>query len=101
MTLETPVRPLSCNLNAFTAVERQRWRELGDEMRAGVVERVELPDGYAFRLGAPASLANLGEWMALERRCSPFFRFFLEVEEGAGPMWLSLTGPEGVKKILV
>jgi hypothetical protein len=45
------------------------------------------------------SLAGVAEWIALERRCCPFFRFQLDVEGETGPVWLRLTGA-GVKEFL-
>jgi hypothetical protein len=42
----------------------------------------------------------LGDWVALERRCCPFFGFAIEVEPDGGPIWLSLTGDEGVKDFI-
>lgn len=38
--------------------------------------------------------------MENERLCCPFFRFGLEIEPNSGPLWLRLTGSEGVKEIL-
>lgn len=91
---------LVCNVNALTPAERQRSEELLGELRATIVQREELPDGVAFRYGPEGSLARLGEWIALERRCCPFFRFQLEVEGDTGPVWLRLTGPAGIKEFL-
>ena len=38
--------------------------------------------------------------MILERLCCPFVRFRLEMEEDGGPLYLSLTGRDGVKEFL-
>jgi hypothetical protein len=91
----TPV----CNLNALTTAERERSAALRRALRGATVERAELPEGYAYRLTGAASLAEIAEWIALERRCCPFFRFELEVDGDAGPVWLRLTGA-GVKDFL-
>src|SRR5262245_37057183 len=91
---------LVCNLDGLTAAERARSAALRRALRAAPVERAALSDGWAFRLSADASLAGVAEWIALERRCCPFFRFQLDVDGEAGPMWLRLTGPEGVKDFL-
>jgi hypothetical protein len=37
------------------------------------------------------------EFISLERLCCPFLGFALEVEPESGPVWLRLTGREGVK----
>jgi len=91
---------LVCNLSALTPTERARSLELLRELRAATVERVELPDGYAFRYAAAASLARIGEWIALERQCCPFFHFQLDVAGDTDAVWLRLTGPAGIKSFL-
>jgi hypothetical protein len=92
---------LVCNRDGLTAAERARSAALRGALRAATVERAELSDGWAFRLSADASLPAVAEWIALERRCCPFFRFRLDVDGETGPVWLRLTGPAGVKEFLV
>jgi hypothetical protein len=93
--------PIACNLGAFTIEQRRRKEELGSHLWASVQETRELPDGYAFRLPADASsLQNAAEWVALERLCCPFFSFGVEAEREGGPVWLRLTGREGVKQFI-
>jgi hypothetical protein len=91
--------PLVCKLDALTPAERARSAVLLGELRAATIERAELGDGWEFRLRDGASLAGVAEWIALERRCCPFFRFQLDVDGDTGPVWLRLTGP-GVKEFL-
>jgi hypothetical protein len=90
---------LVCNLDALTPPERARSAALRQALRTATLERAELSDGYAFRLSGEASLAGVAAWIALERRCCPFFRFQLDVEGETGPVWLRLTGA-GVKEFL-
>ena len=42
----------------------------------------------------------IAKFIENERLCCPFFNFGLEVEPNSGPLWLRLTGGEGVKEIL-
>ena len=91
---------LVCNSSELTPTERARSLELLRELRSATVERVELPDGYAFRYPADVGLGRVGEWIELERRCCPFFRFQLDVAGDTGAVWLRLTGPAGVKAFL-
>ena len=70
-----PQESPSCKLNALTAEEQTRSELLRRELHAAVLERVELSDGFAFRYGPEISLARLGEWISLEKRCCSFFRF--------------------------
>jgi hypothetical protein len=90
---------LVCNLNGLTAAERERSAGLRRALLDATVERAELSDGYGFRLSDHASLAGVAEWIALERKCCPFFRFQLDVDGDSGPVWLRLTGA-GVKEFL-
>lgn len=93
--------PIFCNMNALTKEQRQRHKALSVELRAAVQEIRELPDGYSFRLPSDeAMLQKAVEWVTMERRCCPFIAFGIEVEREGGPLWLKLTGREGVKPFL-
>ena len=46
------------------------------------------------------SLVRVAEFIELERRCCPFFRFELEVQDEGGAAWLRLTGRMGVKQFI-
>ncbi len=61
----------ACNLKALTPEQRTRHTKLSHDLLAGVTERRELSDGYAFRIHA--ALSDAGEWIALEHKCCPFF----------------------------
>jgi hypothetical protein len=94
--------PLACNLKALTASERQRHAELSGKLFAGVSEKQDLADGFAFRLSLEkVSLQDLGEWIDAEKRCCPFFDFQIRLGREGGPLWLSLTGREGVKQVIL
>ncbi len=97
-----PVPGLACVRSAFTAAERTRhFDELGPALRAERRSVRELPDGYEFELPADAAtLALAAEWAAGERRCCPFFDIELRLPSGGGPLWLRLTGKEGVKRFI-
>ena len=93
--------PIACQLGAFDPEESKRYKSLKEGMRSAILEMKELPDGLAFRFSSdPPIIVNLAEWITLERRCCTFFNFALEVETDDGPVWLSLTGGEGVKEFL-
>lgn len=90
--------PFACSLTALSAAERARHKEVSTELHAAVKEVRELPNGYAFRLsGERRSLAMISEWVSLERLCCPFFTFQIEAAAEAQPIWLRMTGREGVK----
>jgi hypothetical protein len=93
--------PIACNLNALDKEQRQRHQSLTAQLRAAVEETRELPDGYSFRLPSDeATIQRMAEWITLERRCCPFLAFGLEAGRENGPLWLSLTGREGVKPFM-
>src|SRR5262249_4659952 len=93
--------PIACDFSAMTAGQRARRQILARQMHAAAREVHELPDGYAFRFSADPELClTLAEFMTLERLCCPFFTFALELEHEGGPMWLRLTGRDGVKQFL-
>ena len=93
--------PPACDLKAFGAGERQRYASLTGQLRSAVIEERELDDGYAFRISTEVfPPATIAEWIALERRCCPFFAFDLRFEADQGPVWLHITGPSGAKDII-
>ena len=85
--------PIACILDSFSPAERDRHRTRLRRLSAMVIERQELADGYAFRFPADAkTVAQLGEWMGVEKECCPFLKFALEAEPKGGPVWVKLTG---------
>ena len=94
--------PIACNLGAIPKSERPRYRELTRKLRQSIQGRTELPNGYQYALdGHSLGLAQLGSWIALERRCCPFLSFHLTVPAAANSPWLlTLTGPTGTKLLL-
>lgn len=91
--------PFACNMLALTKTERATHQKLSRALFAAVQERRELPNGYAFRLPA-ASLVKAAQWVALEGRCCPFFTFQVDVAKNEGPVWLRVTGSEGIKPFI-
>lgn len=93
--------PFVCSLTALTVAERAHHQEVSKQLRAAVKETRELPNGYAFRLpGDKQALAMASDWISLERLCCPFFTFQLEIGSGAKPIWLRMTGRDGVKQFM-
>jgi hypothetical protein len=99
---EETIQPtFACNLLALTPAKRQRHAAVTRQLGQMVHAIAELPDGYGFQL-APKSetLQLLAEFVASERLCCPFFTFSIRVEANDGPLWLHLTGPEGIKPFI-
>lgn len=92
-------RPIACNLT--DAQLATRLDSLREELFAGADERRELKDGYAFRFPGEGDWGvKLADFITSERQCCPFFRFELTFEPDLGPIWLNLTGPNGVKDFI-
>jgi len=90
-----------CNALALSTDERKRYGELAKTLRAAVSETRERDRRLAFRIEPDRmSLPLLAEWVALERRCCPFFEFTIEAGPERKPTWLSLAGEEGVKDFI-
>lgn len=89
----------ACNAAALAPAERLRHQELSKTLLGAVLEKVELKDGYGLRLAAEHFM-NAAEWVSLERRCCPFFTFVLEQGRDQGPLWLRMTGSEGIKPFI-
>ena len=93
---------LVCDLTALSGEQCRRQALVLELLRPSVQELRELPDGYALRLpGETSTLLLAAELIALERLCCPFLKFGIEIESRQGPIWVQLTGPDGVKPFLV
>ena len=96
---ETP--SLACDLTAIPTDVREVHVLIAPQLFAAAQEVQELPNGYAIRfLNEPGRFLGIAKFIENERLCCPFFNLGLEVEPNSGPLWLRLTGGEGVKEIL-
>jgi hypothetical protein len=88
----------ACNLTVLTPAEREEHIANSQALFAAVLAGCELPDGYALRLPAESTtLFQVAKFITYERLCCSFFAFGVEVEPYGGPIWLRLTGGDGVK----
>ena len=88
-------------MSAIEKGRREQHIATGKEVFRAVMEIRELPNGYAFRLfDEPDVLVKTAEFISLEKLCCPFLGFVIEVETEGGPVWLRLTGREGVKAFI-
>ena len=94
--------PLACDRLALTPEQRKRhFEELGPMLRSLKTSVRELPDGFEFQY--PSDMRTyqvVAEWAAGERVCCPFLEIDLRSEPEGGPLWLRLTGRDGVKKFI-
>lgn len=96
---ESAALPVTCSLAAGDLA--RRGASLQQDLFRYVVERQELPDGVRFRFpGSDEFRDKLLAFAAAERTCCAFFRIELAFESGLGPIWLTLTGPAGVREFV-
>lgn len=95
-------RPLlACNAKAIRTENRPRYNDLVRKLRSAIGARRELANGYWLRLRAEGiTLAEVGEWIGMERVCCPFLTFRLDVASDSRSWDLALSGPSGTKAIL-
>lgn len=92
---------IACTPGAVPAAKRDRWMATGQRVYGAVLQVQELPDGYTCQLpDDPAMLLLAAEYVGLDRLCCTFLRWTLQIEPNGGPLWLQLTGGEGVKEYL-
>ena len=92
---------IACNLNAIATADRPRYRELMDRLRSAVRGHREISDGLEIQIdGDLFSMAEIGEWIGMERLCCPFLTLQATTTGSNPHALLMVTGPEGVMPIL-
>jgi hypothetical protein len=92
---------LACDLTAIPADVREEHVISAPQLFALAQEVQDLPNGFAIRfVNEPGRFLSIAGFIENERLCCPFFNFMLELEPNNGPLWLRLTGAEGVKEML-
>lgn len=93
--------PFVCNMNALSESQRNRYREIIENLDISRQSIKELNDGYAFRFKAePQLIMDAAEFIVYERLCCPFLNFELAVEQDTNRLWLRLRGQEGIKEFI-
>lgn len=101
--VQRPVKesPIACDMSAIEPGLRAGHVAAGSYLFRASWDIRELEDGYAFRLPCERDvLLKAAEFISLERLCCPFLVFALVFEAEGGPVWLRLTGREGVKEFI-
>jgi hypothetical protein len=90
---------LSCKL--ATPELRNRKETVLAGLKAQLVEKKELRNGYAFKFpGTDKMVDELTEFIKTERECCDFFTFGISVSGDKSEAWLELTGPVGAKNFI-
>ena len=95
--METASNSVSCKL---TTPELQRRKAtVIAELKALVLAKTELPNGYSYKFeGTDDLLDKLNTFIKTERMCCDFFTFQLTVEDTKAI--LAITGSQGAKQFL-
>jgi len=89
-----PAERPHCNLAALTPADRARDRELVPLLASALLERKELPEGYAYRFDRHV-LKVLGEWVEIEAKCCQPLTYDVSLEpQPGGALWVRITGKE-------
>jgi hypothetical protein len=92
---------LYCDLSALDSDQRKRHSTLTKELLSKQLEFKELADGYGMRFPHDTSLFTaISEWATLEHLCCPFLTLTMELQHDKGPIWLNISGDDGVKAFL-
>lgn len=91
--------PIACTLTPDSLQARKENELLQLFQKAQQIKSVE--NGYSFQfLGDNAMAQQLFEFIQVERECCSFFQFNLQFEPQNGPIWLTLSGADGVKSFI-
>lgn len=97
-TMDNNKKPLSCKLTSPEL--RKRKEEVIAQLKAQVIEKRELPNGYSYKFnGSDALLDMATDFIKSERLCCDFFSFKLTITDDA-VMWLDIYGQEGAKEFI-
>lgn len=90
---------LSCKLTSPELQERKET--VLASLKKQVLEKKELPDGYAFRFsGSDKMIDELTEFIKTERECCNFFTFNLSISGDKEEAWLELKSKDGGKDFI-
>ena len=99
--MSTETQMLACDLAALPPGGKERLVALSEDLFGRAQEARSLPDGFelGYQQASAGTIAQLAEFIALDRLCCPFIRHGLFVEP-AGSTWLHLSGGDSVKQVI-
>src|ERR1051325_6246783 len=100
MRLDPQATPLVCNMNVFTAGERENHIRTTTQLFQSVQNIQEVENGFEFIFLNSETLTRIAEFITNERVCCPFLKFTLTTNPDPQPVSLILSGPEGTQEFL-
>lgn len=90
---------LTCKLT--TPELQERKRTVITELKSLLKERKEETNAVRYKFESTDSNIDLvSSFIKTERLCCDFFEFSLQVESNSEFMWLTLSGPDGVREFI-
>lgn len=97
---ENTTAEVTCKLT--TPELRKRKETVIASLKQGILERKELPNGFAFKFsGNDQTIDKLTEFIKTERECCDFFTFNLAISGDKKEAWLQLTGAGKAKDFIL
>ena len=94
----SPLKPIACTLTSPEL--RKRKEEVIEKLKQLVLEKKELPDGYAYKFnGTDDMLDSIMTFIKSERTCCAFFNFNVLISNDSF-VWLELSGAEAAKEFI-
>jgi len=103
MKNEAQENAIFCNMDVFTAVERENHVRNTARLFQTVEDIHEEENGFVFifpQTNGSENISRFAEFIFNERRCCPFLEFTLKIAPKDEPISLLLTGPEGTQEFL-
>ena len=92
-------RPIACDMTALTATERHRYDSLRPRVLKALDNVQQTRTGFRVRIGSSASVAEIAEWMEMERRCCAFLDIELSLKAD-GTTWIEMGGSTAIEAFL-
>ena len=90
---------LCCSLNPDEFKER---KILLEKLKRLITGKSEIEKGFMFTFdGSADTLEEVIRIVKMERKCCPFLTFDFSIQKEDAPMFLKITGPDGIKDFLL
>ncbi|MEP7307230.1 MAG: hypothetical protein ABJA98_17090 [Acidobacteriota bacterium] len=91
--------PIACDMTALSAGERRRYNALRPLVLGGIEEVRETRIGFRARIRRSTTVADIAEWIEMERRCCAFLDITLALNRN-GTTWIEIGGTAAIKEFL-
>jgi len=89
-------RPIACDMRALSTAERERYDVLRPRVLSAVKQIQEMPTRFSLRIGSSVPMADVAEWVEMERRCCAFLDINVSLRSD-NTMWIEIGGTAAIK----